>query len=97
MRRRSCCAPLQRCALPRIVCRLLPLEAAVDQVVDEDELCCAGNKSCDGDELVDGDEGSQIVVCKGLIAAHVARNAEIVEGHKDAIRADETQNEMVFA
>src|SRR5581483_8680232 len=96
-RRRRGNRPLQRSCLPWILRSGLAPEAAVDQVVQENELRRAGDQGGDSDELVYRDQRLHEVVNERLIAAHIAGQAQIVERHEDAVGADEAEPEVDLA
>ena len=87
-------APLQRCRLPRVIWRRLAPEPAVDQVVDKNKLGRAGDEGSDGYPFVDGDQRLQEVVRERRVAADIPGHSQVMEWHKDAIRAHEAEPEM---
>ncbi len=68
-------------AFPRIQRSRLTPEAAVDQVVEEDELRRSGNQGSDRDEFsVNLHQRRHEVVDERLVTPNVPRHAKIVEG-----------------
>src|SRR6516164_9529859 len=96
-RRRRRNAPFEGRGIALVLRSRLPLEPTVDQVVEKNELARAGEERTNGDELVPTDVRRHEVVDEGLIASHVADEAKIMEGHKDAVGTDEGDPEVQFA
>src|SRR6516162_11551297 len=94
-RRRN--GPFERSGVPRVFRSRLPLEAAVNQVVEKNELARTRDESANGDELVPSHVRRHEVVDERLIAAHVADQAKVVEGHENAVGADEGDPEVQLA
>src|SRR6266436_6400947 len=92
--RRRSRAPLERCGLPRVIWRRLAPEPAVDQVVDKNKLGRAGDEGSDGYPFVDGDQRLQEVIRERRVAADVTGHSQVMEWHKDAVRAHETEPEV---
>src|ERR1700686_242310 len=93
-RRRRSRAPLERSGLPWVIWRRLAPEPAVDQVIDKNKLGRAGDEGSDGDPFVDGEQRLQEVVRERRVAADVPGHPQVMERHKDAIRAHEAEPEM---
>src|SRR5437899_1185271 len=92
--RRRSRAPLERCGLPWVIWRRLAPETAVNQVVDKNKLGRAGDKGSDGYPLVDGDQRLQEIVRERRVAADIPGHSQVMEWHKDAIRAHEAEPEV---
>src|SRR6266446_196435 len=92
--RRRSRAPLERSGLPRVIWRRLAPEPAVDQVVDKNKLGRAGDEGSDGYPFVDGDQRLQEVIRERRVAADVTGHSQVMEWHKDAVRAHEAEPEM---
>src|SRR5580700_9136802 len=93
-RRRRGRGPLQRGRFPWIVGRKLAPESTVNKVVNKNQLHSAGADGCNRNEAMHRNERLEVVVNERLIAAHVAREAEVMEGHEDAVSTHEAQPEM---
>src|SRR5271166_6289123 len=89
--------PFERSAFPGIGRRGRSAEAAVDQVIDEQQLHQAGENGGHGDELMQRNERLQEIVGEGGVAAYVSSPPQIVEGHEDAVSSHEGEPEMIFA
>src|ERR1700675_3658890 len=94
-RRRN--ASFERSSPPRICGSRLSAKTAVDQVEKKNKLRRTGSKCSNGDEFVQRHQRGHEIVHKGGITAHVAHQSQIVEGHKDAVGADEGNPEVEHA
>src|SRR5882762_6135712 len=93
-RRRRSRAPLERCGLPRVIWRRLAPETAVNQVIDKNKLGGAGDEGGDGYPFVYGDQRLQEVIRERRVAANITGHSQVMEWHKDAVRAHEAEPEM---
>src|SRR5258708_35264861 len=96
-RRWSGRAPFQRSGFPWIIWRRLAPEPTVNQVVDKNKLSRTGDEGSDGYPFVDGDQRLQEVIRERRVAADIPGHSEVMERHKDAIRAHKAEPEMNFA
>ena len=87
-------APLQRRAFPRIIWRRLAPEPAMNQVVEKNQLCRSRNESSNRDPAVHRNQRLQEIIRKRRVAADISGHSQVMEGHKDAIRAYEAEPEM---
>src|SRR4029077_4801125 len=76
-----------------IWCRLAP-KPAVNQVVDKNKLGRAGNESSNGDPAMHGDQRLQEVIRERRVAADITGHSQVMEWHKDAVRAHEAEPEV---
>src|ERR1700687_3601625 len=94
-RRRN--TPLERRSVPRVFRSRRTLITAIYQIEDEDELRCARAECRDGDELVQRQQRSSIIIYERRITPHVAHQSEVMERHENAIGANEGEPEMKLA
>src|SRR5882757_5700054 len=85
-RRRN--TPLERGSIPRVLQRGLAPETAVKQIEKKNQLGAAGSERGNGDELMQWHQRAHKIVDETGVAANIPNQAEIVEGHEDAIGAD---------
>src|ERR1700704_1329491 len=96
-RRRRGNAPLAGCAVPWIGGGGVAPGKALGYIVAENKLRATGDQRGDGDEAVHGHQRGHEVVDKGCKAADVTDQTEIMEGHKNAVRAYKGEPEVHFA
>src|SRR5260370_15571673 len=96
VRRRRGYGPFERGALPRILRGRLSPKPAVNEVVNENQLHCAGKERGDRDELVHPNQWLHVIRCKRRVAAHIASQSQVMHRHENAINADKCEVEVKF-
>src|SRR5260370_5328667 len=96
VRRRRGYGPFEGGSLPRILRGRLSPKPAVNEVVNENQLHCAGKERRDCDELVHPNQWLHVIRCKRRVAAHIASQSQVMHRHENAINADKCEVEMKF-
>src|SRR5712672_2855820 len=90
-------APLEGCAVPWLGGGGLAPETAMNKVGEANKLSGTGAQPCDSHEAVHGHQRGHEVVDKGCEVPDVTAQTEIMEGHKNAVRAYKGETEVHFA
>src|SRR5437667_621772 len=89
--------PLECRSAPRVFRSWRTLITAVDQIEDEDELRGAGAECRDGNEFVQRQQRSGVIIYERRITPHVAHQSEVMERPENAMGTDKGEPEMKLA